>query len=73
MNNSTPHQLWDDLKVGIEKLIIITNTFNANAIKQKLQEMMPEYEPLDYYPPVPNEIINQEMLEIEKSAIKGQA
>ena len=57
----------------IEKLINITLTFNSNSIKQKLQQMMPEYEPLDYSPPVPNEAMNQELFEIEKSTIKGQA
>ena len=73
MKNSATKQSWDDLKIDIKKLIIITNTFNTNAIKQKLQQMMPEYEPLEYYPPVPNETTHQEMLEIEKSFIKGQA
>ena len=57
----------------IEKLINITNTLNSNAIKQKLQEMMPEYEPLDYYPPVPSEYMSKDVFEIEKSVIKGQA
>ena len=74
MENSAPNQLWEDLKLDIEVLINITNTFNPNAIKQKLQQMMPEYEPLDYYPPpVPNEYIKQEALEIDKTAIQGQA
>jgi FlaA1/EpsC-like NDP-sugar epimerase len=73
MQNGATIQIWDDLKIDIEKLINITNTLNSNAIKQKLQEMMPEYEPLDYYLPVPNEAMNQELFEIEKSTIKGQA
>jgi hypothetical protein len=73
MKNSATKQPWDDLKIDIEKLINITLTFNSNSIKQKLQQMMPEYEPLDYSPPVPNEVINQELFEIEKSTIKGQA
>ena len=73
MQNGATIQIWDDLKIDIEKLINITNTLNSNAIKQKLQEMMPEYEPLDYYPPVPNEAMNQELFEIEKSTITGQA
>jgi FlaA1/EpsC-like NDP-sugar epimerase len=73
MKNSATKQPWDDLKIDIEKLINITLTFNSNSIKQKLQQMMPEYEPLDYSPPVPNEAMNQELFEIEKSTIKGQA
>ena len=74
MKNYAPHQSWDDLKIDIEVLVNITNTFNSNSIKQKLQQMMPEYEPLDYYPPIPNKTLNQEMLEIDKSStIKGQA
>ena len=73
MKNSAIKQPWDDLKVDIEKLINIPLTFNSNSIKQKLQQMMPEYEPLDYSPPVPNEAMNQELFEIEKSTIKGQA
>ena len=35
--------------------------------------MMPEYEPLDYYVPIPNENIHQEAFIIEESVIKGQA
>ena len=47
MKNHAPYLSWDELKIDIEKLIIIPNTFNSNAIKQKLQQMMPEYEPVD--------------------------
>ena len=60
-------------KSDIEKLISVTNTFNSNTIKQILQQMMPEYEPLDYYAPIPNENIIHDSLEMEKSVIKGQA
>ena len=73
LKNSATKQSWDDLKIDIEKLINITITFNSNSIKQKLQQMMPEYEPLDYSPPIPNEPMNQQFFEIENSTIKGQA
>ena len=73
MQNGTTSQRWDDLKIDIEELINITNTFNSDAIKQKLQQMMPEYEPLDYYPAAPDDYINKEAFEIDKSTIQGQA
>ena len=73
MKNSAPKQPWDNLKIDIDELIKITNTFNSNAIKQKLCQMMPEYEPLDYFSPVLSESMNENLLNIEKSPIKGQA
>ena len=72
MKNYAP-QLWDDLKIDIEVLVNITNTFNSNTIKQKLNQIIPEYEPLDYYPPVSDKSIKHATFKIDKSAIQGQA
>ena len=73
MHNAAIQQPWEDLRAEVEKLIKITHSYNSNAIKHKLQQMMPEYEPLDYYVPIPNENIHQEAFIIEESVIKGQA
>ena len=71
--NIQNEQLWDNFVFELNHLLEITNTFDANAIKQTLQKMMPEYEPLDYYPPAQDKYIKQEELEIDKSSIQGQA
>lgn len=74
MNNAAKLQPWNEMRAEIEALIAITQTFNSDAIKQKLQTMMPEYEPLDYFQPLlKSENIIIQSFGVEKSSIKGQA
>ena len=73
MQNSAIIQSWDDLRIDIDALITVTNTFNSNAIKQKLQQMMPEYKPSEYYAADQTGYLDKEVYEIEKSGIQGQA
>ena len=73
MKDGNPYKPWDGLKTEIEKLVTISRTFNSDAIKQKLQQMVPEYEPQDYFPPIEEINLPEESKEIKGSTIKGQA
>ena len=73
MKDGNSHNSWHKLKSEIEKLVAISRTFKSDAIKQKLQQLIPEYEPQGYYPPIEDINLTDAPSEIKSSTIKGQA
>ena len=66
LKDSTQREPWDSLKKGIDSLLAVAISFNSNMIKQRLKQLIPEYEPQDYYPP-PKDV------DLDHITIEGQA
>jgi FlaA1/EpsC-like NDP-sugar epimerase len=66
LQDQNNHPKWEDLKMDIKSLIKIANTYESDAIKQKLQLLVPDYSPQDYF-----ELA--EKLDLDVVAFKGQA
>jgi FlaA1/EpsC-like NDP-sugar epimerase len=57
---------WNNFKKEILSLINISNTYDSDAIKQKLQLLVPDYTPQDYF-------ALGKKLDLDVVSIKGQA
>ena len=57
---------WHNFKKEIQSLIKISNTYESDAIKQKLQLLVPDYTPQDYF-------ALGKKLDLDVVSIKGQA
>jgi len=66
LNNGTNNMPWEVMKREIQSLIDISLQFDTDAIKRKLQHMIPDYTPQDYYALGKN-------LNLDVSSIKGEA
>ncbi len=62
--NNNPH--WDNLKKDIKTLIKVVNSYEPDVIKQKLQLLVPDYTPQDYF-------ALGKKLDFDVVSIKGQA
>ena len=66
LNNGTNNMPWEVMKREIQILIDISLQFDTDAIKRKLQHMIPDYTPQDYY------ALGKD-LNLDVSSIKGEA
>ena len=66
LNNGTNNMPWEVMKREIQSLIDISLQFDTDAIKRKLQHMIPDYTPQDYY------ALGKD-LNLDVSSIKGEA
>ena len=66
LRDRTLRESWDSLKEGIESLLTAANSFDPDVIKQNLKQLIPEYEPQEYYPPPKG-------IDLDISTIEGQA
>ena len=66
LNNGTNNMPWPIMKREIQSLIDISLQFDTDAIKRKLQHMIPDYTPQDYY------ALGKD-LNLDVSSIKGEA
>ena len=66
LNNGTNNMPWEVIKREIQSLIDISLQFDTDAIKRKLQHMIPDYTPQDYY------ALGKD-LNLDVSSIKGEA
>ena len=66
LRDRTLRESWDSLKEGIESLLTAANSFDPDLIKQNLKQLIPEYEPQEYYPPPKG-------IDLDISSIEGQA
>jgi len=57
---------WNNFKKEILLLINISNTYDSDAIKQKLQLLVPDYTPQDYF-------ALGKKLDLDVVSIKGEA
>ena len=60
------HPLWESFKKDIDSLIKISQSYETDAIKQKLQLLVPDYTPQDYF-------ALGEKLDLDVVSIKGEA
>ncbi len=66
LKDNDNHPLWESFKKDIDSLIKVSNSYEADAIKQKLQLLVPDYTPQDYF-------ALGEKLDLDVVSIKGQA
>ena len=66
LKDNNNHPLWESFKKDIDTLIKISDSYEADAIKQKLQLLVPDYTPQDYY-------ALGKKLDLDVVSIKGQA
>ena len=66
LKDNNNHPLWESFKKDIDTLIKIADSYEADAIKQKLQLLVPDYTPQDYY-------ALGKKLDLDVVSIKGQA
>jgi len=66
LNNGTNNMPWEVMKREIQSLVDISLQFDTDAIKRKLQHMIPDYTPQDYY------ALGKD-LNLDVSSIKGEA
>ena len=66
LQNESNNMPWDLLKREIQSLMDISMKFDTDAIKQKLQHLIPDYTPQDFY------ALGKE-LDLDVTSIKGQA
>ena len=66
LNNGTNNMPWEVMKREIQSLIDISLQFDTDAIKRKLQHMIPDYTPQDYY------ALGKD-LNLDVTSIKGEA
>ena len=66
LNNAANNMPWEVMKREIQSLIDISLQFDTDAIKRKLQHMIPDYTPQDYY------ALGKD-LNLDVSSIKGEA
>lgn len=50
LRNGNPKSTWNELKREIENLIVVAKSFDDDAIKRRLQSIIPEYEPSKIFP-----------------------
>jgi len=51
LRDTSRRESWGSLMKGIDSLLTASSLFNPNMIKQKLKQLIPEYDPEDYYSP----------------------
>ena len=66
LNNGTNNMPWDVMKREIQSLIDISLKFDTDQIKRKLQQMIPDYTPQDFY------ALGKD-LNLDVTSIKGEA
>ncbi len=66
LNNGTNNMPWEIMKREIQSLVDISLKFDKNEIKRKLQQMIPDYTPQDFYALGKN-------LNLDVTSIKGEA
>ena len=66
LNNAANNMPWEVMKREIQSLVDISLQFDTDAIKRKLQHMIPDYTPQDYY------ALGKD-LNLDVSSIKGEA
>ena len=66
LKDQNGHIGWHNFKKEIQSLIKISNTYESDAIKQKLQLLVPDYTPQDYF-------ALGKKLDLDVVSIKGQA
>ncbi len=66
LNNGTNNMPWDIMKREIQSLVDISLKFDTDQIKRKLQQMIPDYTPQDFY------ALGKD-LNLDVTSIKGEA
>ena len=66
LNNGTNNMPWDVMKREIQSLVDISLKFDTDQIKRKLQQMIPDYTPQDFY------ALGKD-LNLDVTSIKGEA
>ena len=66
LNNGTNNMPWEVMKREIQSLIDISLKFDTDQIKRKLQQMIPDYTPQDFY------ALGKD-LNLDVTSIKGEA
>ena len=66
LDNGTNNMPWDMMKREIQSLIDISLKFDTDQIKRKLQQMIPDYTPQDFY------ALGKD-LNLDVTSIKGEA
>jgi len=66
LNNGTHNMPWDIMKREIQSLVDISLKFDTDQIKRKLQQMIPDYTPQDFY------ALGKD-LNLDVTSIKGEA
>jgi len=66
LKDQNNHPEWEHLKKDIQSLIKIADSYESDAIKQKLQLLVPDYTPQDYF-------ALGKKLDLDVVSIKGQA
>jgi FlaA1/EpsC-like NDP-sugar epimerase len=66
LNNGTNNMPWEIMKREIQSLVDISLKFDTDEIKRKLQQMIPDYTPQDFYALGKN-------LNLDVTSIKGEA
>jgi FlaA1/EpsC-like NDP-sugar epimerase len=66
LKDNNNHPLWESFKKDIDTLIKISDSYESDAIKQKLLLLVPDYTPQDYY-------ALGKKLDLDVVSIKGQA
>jgi len=49
LKSDSNRQSWFELSMEIEKLIMTSDTFDSDSIKNRLKQIIPDYEPQDIY------------------------
>ena len=66
LNNGTNNMPWSIMKREIQSLIDISSKFETDEIKRKLQQLIPDYTPQDFY------ALGKD-LNLDVTSIKGEA
>jgi FlaA1/EpsC-like NDP-sugar epimerase len=66
LNNGNNNMPWDIMKREIQSLVDISLKFDTDQIKRKLQQMIPDYTPQDFY------ALGKD-LNLDVTSIKGEA
>ena len=66
LNNGTNNMPWEIMKREIQSLVDISLKFDTDQIKRKLQQMIPDYTPQDFY------ALGKD-LNLDVTSIKGEA
>ena len=66
LQNGSNNMPWNLMKREIQSLMDISMKFDTDAIKRKLQHLIPDYTPQDFY------ALGKE-LDLDVTSIKGQA